>query len=294
MIYGHRELGQRLLSLLPAHIPEALGGRAQGMAHTARLMACFTADLSRALQHAREALVAFRRVGAIRDVLGLLTNTACLLVELGAFEEAASMLEEAVELAERLASKARVYGALQNLGYLCLQSGQLERGVEVLTEVVPFYASVGLPRDEATSLAYLALLHGRRGALELAKATSVRSVQLASEPEVEALVLAVAASIDLLCGSPYDALHSAQRAFDLLQEYQLPEHLALTRVARAESLLACGRTDEAREAIAEAHAWLLSRASRIEDPHDRESLLTRVPENARIVQLAAQWLSASA
>jgi hypothetical protein len=70
------------------------------------------------------------------------------------------------------------------------------------------------------------------------------------------------------------------------------QHAALTHAAHVESLLACRRTDEARAALATAQAWLLAVAARVQDASLRASFLTRVPENARLLELAQQWLRA--
>jgi hypothetical protein len=63
-------------------------------------------------------------------------------------------------------------------------------------------------------------------------------------------------------------------------------------LAYCESLLACEHVDEASRAIAEAHAWLCSRAANIDDASLQESFLNNVPEHARIKQLAREHLPA--
>jgi hypothetical protein len=56
--------------------------------------------------------------------------------------------------------------------------------------------------------------------------------------------------------------------------------------------LANERVEEGREALSAARARLLGRADRIHDPAWRESFLTRVPDNARILELARAFLDA--
>jgi hypothetical protein len=65
---------------------------------------------------------------------------------------------------------------------------------------------------------------------------------------------------------------------------------AFVRLAHAEALDATGAHDAARRAIAEARTQLRSIADRIADPDHRQSLLHRVPENARTLALARSWL----
>ena len=66
-------------------------------------------------------------------------------------------------------------------------------------------------------------------------------------------------------------------------------HLSL---AHAEALDAEGDHDEAREVLARAREVLLARAEAIGDPAIRESFLEAVPEHARIMARAAEWLGA--
>jgi tetratricopeptide (TPR) repeat protein len=65
---------------------------------------------------------------------------------------------------------------------------------------------------------------------------------------------------------------------------------AFLRLARAEALHATGALDAARAAIADARARLLAIAGTIEDPAYRASFLEAVPENARTLALAREWL----
>jgi hypothetical protein len=59
---------------------------------------------------------------------------------------------------------------------------------------------------------------------------------------------------------------------------------------RAETLDASGEHASARAAMAAARARLFVRAARIADPARRASFLERVPEHARILELARAWI----
>jgi hypothetical protein len=65
------------------------------------------------------------------------------------------------------------------------------------------------------------------------------------------------------------------------------------RLAYAEALFEAGDRVGAREAIASAKERLTDRAARIQDPELRKSFLERVPENARTMALAREWIGAS-
>jgi hypothetical protein len=64
---------------------------------------------------------------------------------------------------------------------------------------------------------------------------------------------------------------------------------ALLRLVRAEALRAEGRAEEAASVIARALDRLRARGHAISDPAVRQAFLSRIPENARTVELARQW-----
>jgi hypothetical protein len=65
-------------------------------------------------------------------------------------------------------------------------------------------------------------------------------------------------------------------------------------VIYAEALDAAGDRDAARATLRAAHAEVLARADRIEDPAVRAAFLACVPENARVIALARSWLGENA
>ena len=84
------------------------------------------------------------------------------------------------------------------------------------------------------------------------------------------------------------AAHDAKRLLD--QTGGVEEGEALVRVVYAEALAHAGDQDAARAAIKEARDRLHVRASWLHDATLRDSFLTRVPENARTLELARMWL----
>jgi len=63
----------------------------------------------------------------------------------------------------------------------------------------------------------------------------------------------------------------------------------LVRLVHAEALEAAGQHAAARAELAEARDDLEARAARIPDAAARQSYLTRVAENARVVALSEAW-----
>ena len=110
--FAQRELGVRLLELLAHEVPASFGERARAVVHSARSMRGFMDEnLSCALASARDALSAFRRVCAVRDVSQSLISIGCALQELGVYEEAERTFEEVARttLSETDRSWAQIY-----------------------------------------------------------------------------------------------------------------------------------------------------------------------------------------
>jgi hypothetical protein len=105
-------------------------------------------------------------------------------------------------------------------------------------------------------------------------------------------VLASLARLRLAQGRAAEAREAAEDAFataEAIGGYGMFRG-AFLRLTRAEALHATGALDAARAAIADARARLLAIAGTIEDPAYRRSFLEAVPENARTLALAGDWL----
>jgi len=286
-------LGARILDRLPEKAPAELGDRVEGSMQGARFMLAFIrGDLGRALACGRETCAAYRRAGASRDVAVALNNTGFLLFELGQYEEAEWHLLEGLQLSQRLGTPGTFSGFQQNLGMLYLRTGRLEQAADAFEHSAAGLARLDMSADRALSLAFLASVSATRGEVARARDLSIRAIELsAAEPRLHAVALSLAAQIDLRAGQPVEALAAAQKAMDLVSNHDLSEYVSLIRTTHVECLLASERKAEAQKALAEAHAWLKARAAKIDDATLRSSFLTQVPEHARILELAASWLS---
>jgi len=69
---------------------------------------------------------------------------------------------------------------------------------------------------------------------------------------------------------------------------------AFVRLVHAEALHANSAHDRARHAIADARTRLFTIADRIAEPAYRKNFLDNVPENARTLALARDWLGDTA
>ncbi|KYF64982.1 hypothetical protein [Sorangium cellulosum] len=91
-------------------------------------------------------------------------------------------------------------------------------------------------------------------------------------------------------GRTAEALSISGAAVSLLESLGAEESESLIRLTLAESLAASGRHEEAAATIMLARMALLARAEKLSNPTWRERFLRDVPDNARILELARQWL----
>jgi hypothetical protein len=100
------------------------------------------------------------------------------------------------------------------------------------------------------------------------------------------------AEVLLRRGRVTDARNAASAAMELLARNggSIPEGELALRLIWSETLYAAGDVDGARAAIALARERVLAMAERIRDVGVRASFLRRVPENARVLHLAHDWI----
>lgn len=289
------EYGPRILTLLGGATSDELGGRPRGHLHSARAAAALGSSPEQALSEQRLALVAFRQDGCLRDVAQVLGNLGWFLVDAGLLDDAEDCLHETIRLGDRLGLPADVANGRQNLALVCLARGQTELAEKEQREAASIYARLQVPREEARSLAYLARTVAERGDLDEAATLIARSLALGGfDPATHAVTLAICAEIDRRRGLSDASLRSAQAAMHLHKEHDLVEHVALIWVALIEAHLACRQTEQARETLSGAYAWLSERALRFGDSTLRRAFLTQVPDNAHIMTLVARWMTTTA
>ncbi len=113
-------------------------------------------------------------------------------------------------------------------------------------------------------------------------------------PERLPAAIAARARALLELGRAGEALAATTEALSLLESGRRDEEGFLVRLVHAEALAAAGQRAEAKGAIALARNGLLVRAGRISDPAWRERFLSDVPDHARILALAHDWLDEAA
>jgi ATP/maltotriose-dependent transcriptional regulator MalT len=138
------------------------------------------------------------------------------------------------------------------------------------------------------SFSTLAFVSGDFALSELHARNAVENAALMPSPR--AATLAALARALLAQGRNEEALQSGQEAMALLDALGSSLFFdALVRLMIAETRMATGDEAGARAALRAARDRLLERAERITDAHTRESFLTRLPDNARTLELARAW-----
>ncbi len=285
-------LGPRLLSLLPDAAFEPLGARVEALVHGARACAAILAgDFAEALRRGRVTVEVVRRAGASRDLVQQLTNCAWVLTECGVYEEAEERLVEAIQLGRRFGLWAYVGVALQNLGLLHLHRGQIDEALPLMRDALDAFLDLGLRAEESLAWSCVARATLQAGDLDAGAGPVEKALQLAGdEPAALAAGLTMSAWLDLLRRRPTEASLTAGEALALSRDRPFLDHRALTRVVYVESLIMGGHLDEARAALSDGRLWLAARAAKIDDEGVRRSFLSKVPDNGRLVELAAHWL----
>jgi tetratricopeptide (TPR) repeat protein len=178
-----------------------------------------------------------------------------------------------------------------NLGLALARRGALEEARRVETDALHAFRKQGDGRLAHSSHLYLALIRLQSGDVAGAERDARAAAEFFHKASgLRAFALATLAQVFLAQDRVAEALERAREAKSILEAGSIEEGEALVRLSWAESLHRAGRIEEARDAIVEARDRLLSRAGKIVDASLRKSFLERVPENARTLSRAAEWL----
>jgi hypothetical protein len=232
-----------------------------------------------AYQHALSAAARFEETGDARNACRMRGVVGNLLVELGAFAEAAAVLADDLASAEAM-----------GLYFVCALHGDLGRArlrlgdAAAIEELARGADEAKAQRDhwhEAFARGYLA-----RAAVSADPARADREARLAIEvggasPATRAFALAVLAELALNERRGPTAMGYASEAYQLLARLRGVESGQLyIRLQFASALEATGRGIEARAVLESARDRLIACANEIADPKRRATFLNEVPENA--------------
>jgi hypothetical protein len=211
---------------------------------------------------------------------------------LGSFDAAEALLRRAI-------SQNHDVGPLSSFQSLFLAHVLADQGklAEALAEAQKL-TSVGqarrLPAEEGLGRAVLAEVLRRKSDLEAAEREALAAADLLSSRPLDRMgSMATLAAIRVAAGQSSLALESARESVGAYESVRMFDFYkgAFARLTLAEALFAAGEEAAARATLADARDRLLACAAAIAEPSVRRSFLERVPENARTMQLAAQWLT---
>jgi eukaryotic-like serine/threonine-protein kinase len=247
-------------------------------------------QLDEALRLTMRSVEEYRAAGNIRDAYYEQIGVALAQIELGAYADAVAVMREITSAADALAIPTVARVCKLNLGPTLAYLGSPEAEAierEALAELV----AAGDHRLGTSARTYLTWILTAAGKLDDAIACGLEAEQLArdADPFHRAAIGARLAQALLAAGRAAEALPRALEAARLLAEIgSVEEGESVIHLVHVEALLASGDVARGRTALAAAIARLDQRASRITEASWRASFLERVPENARLRELARQ------
>ncbi len=240
------------------------------------------------VEGATAAIALFEQAGDFRLACNQRVRLAYGYVELGAYERAEAILRIALQSAERMGLRLIEGYALQNLGNAIARGGgRAAEAKQLGMRAVDLGVKLESPRLEGTSRLYLAQIAFDEGAYDFAlEQAEIAGELLSTARSLRAVARTAAARAYAAIGDLERAKQASDESFALMESLTgMEEGEALVWLAGAEVALGAGDRDLAFAHVERARASILARSTRISDPELRESFLTRVPENARVMQL---------
>jgi hypothetical protein len=254
----------------------------------AGLYAQATSNIAESLRHFERAAAHAERAGHTRLLVEMHGSLAAIRESFGDYERAAESFEVAAHAQRRLSVEWTVVGA--NRALVELRLGRSDEAETILHAAVRAASEQGDRAGECycrTCLARVLLERGR--AADAEREASLASASSENFPTGEAYSAAVLAAALLAQERATEAVGPAQRGHAAVERGCVIDGEAFVRLVHAEVLLASGSMSAGRQALLAAAEKLQEKALKIEDAELRRKFLTRVPENARTLELARRW-----
>ena len=255
-----------------------------------RLVESYRGGIDANLKPERYALQAevFRELGDRFRSAQARINHGYALVTVGAYGQARDALVDALAEAERMRSAVLIRHAQNNLGLCLYRLGELAAAAELELGALGWFADTGDRRLECVTRIYVSLITTAAGDARAGLEHAERAVELSrTVPLMQAFALAALARALEAAGRLAEALAAAQAAH-AIPGSDIEEGEDMARLVSAEIFAAAGLADQARAVVDEAAARLLATSRQIPDPAHRRSFLAAIPENARLLALAAR------
>ena len=202
-------------------------------------------------------------------------------------------MRDVLTTARRIGLAYVVASAQVNLGPVLLQRGRAQEALAMARAGVEAFKTQNDPRTEGVARIYLTGILAATGELERAEIEARAALALLETvPGLRPEGLAMLAHVLLVRGRGEEALVAASDAMTELEarSSMLEEGESLVRLSFARALDAAGDRAAAQRVIAKARDRLRERAAQIAREDWRRTFLENVPEHARTLALAAEWL----
>jgi tetratricopeptide (TPR) repeat protein len=253
------------------------------------LRALHSGDQPAAIDLYQAAVEAAAAAGDARTLSNMHAHLAFTWADLGQLDQAEGLLRQSLAEAQGLELNYLIVFALINLAPVLSYTGRLDEARRCALQALELGRRQGDRRWEGAAQLYLSTISFLAGDLAEAESSARLAGEILAAP-LQPSAMAAEARALLAQGRAAEALALARTANDLLATMgAVEEYESLVRLVLPEALAATGDAAAAREALRAARDRLLARAGQIHNPAFRESFLTRLPDNARTVQLAREW-----
>lgn len=257
-------------------------------------IALYEGDLASHMRRLESAVDTFTAAQDVRHACFTRAAIGRACLALGAREHAASILQSVLAVAEPMALDF-VPATRAAFGFALALLGRVDEGAEVAAIAVTEAQKRANPDVESTTLLYLARIRKMQSDPDSALASARSAVDASAElPGRRAYALAFLANVHLGRGQFDPAKRAAIEAFSILERIGgVEEGESLIRLIHALVLRATGEEAEGRKHIVEARRRLYEMAACLGDARWQKSF-SAVPDNARLLSVAEQWIGTGA
>ncbi|MDC3962149.1 serine/threonine-protein kinase [Polyangium jinanense] len=292
-IAGQYEVSQDLLRrILPCL--EDPSGRELGTQALLQVLAASRASRAwrydATARHFLEAAAIFERAGDLRSACSQRLDACFFFIDLGDAERACELCHELLAAANRLGLSRILSAARGSLGGALYVLGQHDEALVTLSEAERDLDTQGDMRLGGLTRIKLARCLLAQGELDAAAAKALEARRLlAGMRRYDTMALSVLALIRLAQGDVPAALEHSEAAMAILASIgRMGTDEIGVRLARVLALRAGGDSERMRVELAAARERVSWMASRLDTEEARQRFLSRVTENRRVLELAAE------
>jgi serine/threonine protein kinase/tetratricopeptide (TPR) repeat protein len=255
------------------------------------LRAHVTGDTGLHLSIVKKVRAYYEEMGDVRGATAYQVMTGYVTAELGGFEQAVTMLRDAIVATKRIGLRNWHTYAIENLGLVLAFLGQMEEARALEEASVLEFEAQGDRRGVAGARIYLATVLRMSGDYEAAVDVANTVLEEPTTPvPFRALTYGVLSRVRLAQGRFEAALAASEEGMRVLSGLStIEEGEPGLRLAHADALYHAGHIEEARAFILDARDRLIERASKIADQALREGFLHRVLDHADTLARARAW-----